>query len=182
MLPYLLPSSRTSPLTMACTHGHVQQSAHAVLDSRAPCHYMERRRFRRRGRNADRSRRYVDEVMRQVWAQTTDAHDTAYNAGTPNQLPEHEPCSYGHDACDDWVTGHSRPQIMRRRQLTQMMMMMAAYLHLTWLTSPAMMRITHLKSIRQGKNAQNGLTILMNTRTPPQLSHHGMQGRESLMQ
>jgi len=130
------------------THGHVQQSAHAVLDSRAPCHYVERRRFRRRGRNTDKSRRYVDEVMRQVWAQTTDARDNAYDAGPPNQLPEHEPCSNGQDACDDWVTGHSRPQIMCRRRLTQMMMMMAAYLHLTWLTSPAMMRITHLKSIR----------------------------------
>jgi hypothetical protein len=63
-----------------------------------------------------------------------------------------------------------------------MMMMMAAYLRLTWLTSPAMMRISHLKSIRRGKNAQNGLTILMNTCAPPQPSHHGMQGRESLTQ
>ena len=93
-------------------------------------------------------RRYVDKVMRQVRAQTTDARDEAYGAGPPNQLPEHEPCSNGQDACDDWVTGHSRPRIMCRRRLTQMMMMMAAYLHLTWLTSPAMMRITHLKSIR----------------------------------
>ena len=183
MLPHLSPSSHgTSPSMMACTHGHVQQSAHAVLDSRAPCHYMERRRFRRRGRNADRSRRYVNDVMQQVRAQTTNARDDAYGAETPNQLPEHEPCSNGHDACNDWVTGHSRPRIMRRRRLTQMMMMTAAYLHLTWLTSPAMMRITHLNSIRRGKNAQNGLKILMNTRAPPQPSHHGMHGRESLTQ
>jgi hypothetical protein len=40
------------------------------------------------------------------------------------------------------VTGHSRTRIIRRRRLTQMMIMMAAYLHLTWPTSPAMMRIT----------------------------------------
>jgi len=149
MFPHLSPSSHgTPPSMMACTHGHVQQSAHALLDLRAPCHYMERRRFRRRGRNADKSRRYVDEVMRQVRAQTTDTRDDAYGAGTPNQLPEHKPCSNDQDACDDWVTGHSRPRIMCRRRLTQMMMMMAAYLRLTWLTSPTMTRITHLKSIR----------------------------------
>ena len=73
---------------MACSHGHVQQSAQAVLDSRALCRYMERRQgFRRRGRNADRSRRYVGEVMRQVRAQTTDARDDAYGAKIPHQLP-----------------------------------------------------------------------------------------------
>jgi hypothetical protein len=185
MLPQFSPSSHGTSLSMmACTHGHVQQSAHAVLDSRAPCHYMERRQFRRRGRNTDKSRRHVDEVMRQVRvrAQTTDARDDAYGAGTPNQLPEHKPCSNGQDACDNWVTGHSRPRIMCRWRLTQMMMMMAAYLRLTWLTSPAMMRITHLNSIRRGKNVQNGLTIPMNTHAPPKPSHQGMHGRESLTQ
>ena len=102
MFPHLAPSSHgTPPSMMACTHGHAQQLAHAVLDSHAPCHYMEQRRFRRQGRNADKSRRYVEEVMQQVWAQTPDACNDAYGAGTPNQLPKHEPCSNDQDACDD---------------------------------------------------------------------------------
>ena len=126
MFPHLSPSSHGPPPSMmVCIHGHVQQSAHAVLDLRAPCHYMERRRFRRRGRNADKSRRYVDEVMRQVRAQTTDARDDAHGAGIPNQLPEHEPCSNVHDAYNDWVIGHSCPRLMRRRRLTQTMMMIS---------------------------------------------------------
>jgi len=125
LLPHLSPSSNgTPPLMMAYLHGHVQQSAHTVLDLRAPCHYMERRRgFRQQGRNADRSCRYVDEVMRQVQVQTIDARDDAFGAGILNQLPKHEPCSNGHDPCDDWATGHSRLRITRRRRLSQMMIM-----------------------------------------------------------
>jgi len=52
-------------------------------------------------RGENRSRRYVDDVMRQVRAQTTDARDDANGAGIPHQLPKREPCSNGHDACDD---------------------------------------------------------------------------------
>ena len=116
MLPHLSPSSHgPPPLMMVCTHGHVQQSAHVVLDSHAPCQYMEQRRLRQRGRNVDRSRRYADKAMRQVQAQITDARGDAYDAETPNQLSEHEPYSNGHHACADWVIGHSRPRIMRRR-------------------------------------------------------------------
>ena len=110
MFPHLSPSSHGPPPSMmACIHGHVQQSAHAVLDSHALCQYIKQRRLRQRGRNAGRSRRYADEAMQQVRAQTTDARDDAYDAGTPNQLSDHEPYSNGHDACADWVIGHSRP-------------------------------------------------------------------------
>ena len=117
LFPHLLPSSNgTPPSTMACLHERVQQSAHAALESRVPCHYMERRRaFRQRGQNEDRSCRYVDEVMRQVRVQTTDARDDAHDAEILNQLPKHEPYSNGHNACDDWVTGHSRLRILQRR-------------------------------------------------------------------
>ncbi len=111
LLPHLSSLSDGRPLLvahqgtgrtprMACPHGHVSSQPTQCWIS-VPGVAIERRRFRRQGRNADRSRRYVDDVMRQVRAKTTNGRDNAYGAGIPHQLPEREPCSNGHDACND---------------------------------------------------------------------------------
>ena len=119
---------------------------------------MGREQLPRHGRSADRRRHLVDNGMGLVQAQITVARDAAYGAALPSWPPQREPCLCGHDALDDYMTGRSRPRLIRPSRSPLPTMMTILRLSLTDHSYPAKTWIFHPHLPRRGMtNAQTGL-------------------------